>query len=123
VAHYFNLIGFTPHLQFPGGNEELSACNCAKRLSRREGQLSEQNANSIVANAKKTALQARFERLPMKNALQVYDVATSKEKAELTPALMKKRAAFLRDMYKTHSYQEIQTDPMIRRLMSFVPQQ
>jgi hypothetical protein len=44
-------------------------------------------------------LQARFERLPMKDALAVYDVATSKEKTELTPALMKKRAAFLKDMY------------------------
>jgi hypothetical protein len=67
----------------------------------RKGQLSEQDAKNIVNNSKKTALQARFERLPMKDALAVYDVATSKEKAELTPALMKKRAAFLKDMYKT----------------------
>jgi hypothetical protein len=89
----------------------------------RKGQLSELDAKNIVANSKKTALQARFERLGMKDALQVYDVATSREKAELTPALMKKRAAFLKDMYKTHSYQEIQSDPMIRRLLTFVPPQ
>jgi hypothetical protein len=89
----------------------------------RQGKLSEQDANSIVANGKKTALQARFERLPMKDALQVYDVATSKEKAELAPSLMKKRAAFLKDMYKTHSYQEIQSDPIVRTLMTLVPQQ
>jgi hypothetical protein len=89
----------------------------------RKGQLSEQDANDIVANAKKTSLQVRFERLPMKNALQVYDVATSKEKAELAPSLMKKRATFLKEMYKTHSYQEIQSDPMIKRLLTFVPPQ
>jgi len=59
----------------------------------------------------------------MKNALRVYDIATSEEDAELTPALMEKRAAFLRDMYKTHSYQEIQSDPMIHRLLTFAPPQ
>jgi hypothetical protein len=52
-------------------------------------------------------------------ALSVYDMAASQEQAELVPALMKKRAAFLREMYKTHSYSEIQSDPMIRRLMTF----
>jgi hypothetical protein len=68
-----------------------------------------------------TSLQARFERLPIKDTPSVYDVATSKEKAELTPALLKKRATFLKDLYKTHSYQQIQADPMIHRLMTFVP--
>jgi hypothetical protein len=58
-----------------------------------------------------------------KDALSVYDIATSKEQAELTLALMKKRAAFHRDMYKTHSYSEIQTDPMIKRLLTFTPSQ
>jgi hypothetical protein len=89
----------------------------------RKGQLSEQDAKSIVANAKKTALQVRFERLPIKDALQVYDVATSKKKAELTPALMKKRAAFLKDMYKTHSANDIKGDPIIHRLLTFTPPQ
>jgi hypothetical protein len=59
----------------------------------------------------------------MKDALSVYDAGTSKEKAGLAPSLMKKRTAFLRDMYKTHSYQEIHTDPMIHRLLTFVPPQ
>jgi hypothetical protein len=49
--------------------------------------------------------------------------ARPKKKAELAPALMKKRAAFLKDMYKTHSYQEIQSDPMIHQLLTFIPQQ
>jgi len=75
----------------------------------RKGQLSEQDAKDIVANGKKTSLQARFERLGMKDALSIYDPGTSKEKAGLAPSLMKKRTAFLRDMYKTHSYQKIQT--------------
>jgi len=44
-------------------------------------------------------------------ALSVYDMAASQEQAELVPALMKKRAAFLREMYKTHSYSEIQSEP------------
>jgi len=89
----------------------------------RKGQLSEQDAKDIIANGKKTSLQARFERLPMKDALSVYNAGTPKEKAELVPALMKKRAAFLKDMYKTHSYAEIQSDPMIHRLLTFVPPQ
>jgi hypothetical protein len=85
----------------------------------RKGQLSEQDENNIVNNAKKTSLHARFERLPMKGALQVYDVVTTKEKAEFAPSLMKKRATFLKEMYKTHSYNEITTGPMIPRLLSF----
>jgi len=56
-------------------------------------------------------------------ALSVYDMAASQEQAELVPALMKKRAAFLKNMYKTHVYAEIQTDPMIHRLLTFVPPQ
>jgi len=59
----------------------------------------------------------------MKDALSVYDAGTLKEQAELTPALMKKRAAFLRDMYKNHSYQEIKSDAMIHRLLTFTPPQ
>jgi len=35
-------------------------------------------------------------------------LAHPKEQAESASALMKKRAAFHRDMYKTHSQQEIQ---------------
>jgi hypothetical protein len=49
----------------------------------RKGQLLEQDAKNIIGNGKRISLQARFERLPMKDALQVYDVVTSKEKAEL----------------------------------------
>jgi hypothetical protein len=52
-------------------------------------------------------LQARSERLPTKDALQVYDVATSKKRAELMPALMRKGAAFLKDLYETPSNQQI----------------
>jgi hypothetical protein len=44
------------------------------------GRISDQDAKSIIAYGKQSSLQARFERLPMEDALRVYDVATPKEK-------------------------------------------
>jgi hypothetical protein len=53
----------------------------------------------IRRNARLTALQARFARLPMADALQVWDAATASEKAELTQEFIKKKNAYVRKAY------------------------
>jgi len=53
----------------------------------------------ITRNARLTPLQARFARLPMPDALQVWDTATPNEKAELTEELIKKKNAYMRKAY------------------------
>jgi hypothetical protein len=53
----------------------------------------------INHNARLTPLQARFARLPMADALQVWDAATASEKAELTQEFIKKKNHYLRKMY------------------------
>jgi|HubBroStandDraft_6_1064221.scaffolds.fasta_scaffold00431_31 hypothetical protein len=53
----------------------------------------------IRRNARLTALQARFARLPMRDALEVWDAATASEKAELTQEFIKKKNAYVRKAY------------------------
>jgi hypothetical protein len=54
----------------------------------------------ITRNARLTPLQARFARLPMPDALQVWDAATASEKAELSAEFVKKKNAYMRKAYK-----------------------
>jgi len=53
----------------------------------------------ITRNARLTPLQARFARLPMAEALQVWDAATATEKAELSQEFIKKKTAYMRKAY------------------------
>ena len=53
----------------------------------------------ILWNARLTPLQARFTRLPMREALAVWDAATTAEKAELTQELIKKKNSYMRKAY------------------------
>jgi hypothetical protein len=53
----------------------------------------------ITRNARLTPLQARFTRLPMTDALQVWDAATTAEKAELSQELIKKKSAYMKKLY------------------------
>jgi hypothetical protein len=53
----------------------------------------------ITRNARLTPLQARFVRLPMADALQVWDAATAAEKADLSPEFIKKKNAYAKKLY------------------------
>ena len=53
----------------------------------------------IARNARLTPLQARFARLPMAEALQVWDAATASEKAELTQEFIRKKNLYLKRAY------------------------
>ncbi|PYT69728.1 MAG: hypothetical protein DMG42_21030 [Acidobacteria bacterium] len=53
----------------------------------------------IARNARLTPLQARFARLPMADALQVWDAATASEKSELAQEFIKKKNAYMRRAY------------------------
>lgn len=66
----------------------------------------------IHANAKLTPLQARFSRLPMRDALQVWKAATRAEKTELRHELAKKRVSYLERANSNLSRDERQRDPV-----------
>jgi hypothetical protein len=53
----------------------------------------------ITRNARLTPLQARFARLPMADALQVWDAATVEERAELSAEFIKKKNLYMRKAY------------------------
>jgi hypothetical protein len=68
----------------------------------------------IMRNSRLTPLQARFARLPMADALQVWDAATAAEKAELTQEFIKKKNLYMRKAEGR--------DRTYRRLESMFPQ-
>lgn len=75
-------------------------------------------AQDIIDNATLTPLQARFKRLPLSDALEVWDMALPREKDELVGLLRKKRQAYL----KTHRAAERASDPNWRRLQGIFGQ-
>src|SRR5260370_1383854 len=72
----------------------------------------------IHANAKLSPLVARFSRLPMRDALQVWGAATSAEKAELRHELAKKRVSYLERANANMSREERQSDPTYAQVKS-----
>ncbi len=87
-------------------NGEMSRGEILRKLPTRE-------ANTVIQQAKMTPLQARFTRLPLKDALSVWEVSTPKERDELHSLLWKKRLAYL----DSHSNgNERNADPTWRKL-------
>jgi hypothetical protein len=72
----------------------------------------------IAKNARLTPLQARFARLPMPDALQVWDAATKEEKAELSQEFIKKKNHYLRKMPDPEARAK---DKTYRRLVQIFP--
>lgn len=70
----------------------------------------------IHANAKLTPLQARFSRLPMRDALQVWNAATRAEKTQLRHELAKKRQSYLERANANLSREERQHDPTYQQV-------
>lgn len=69
--------------------------------------LPKREAEEIIKMSKMTPLQARFERLPLADAVDVWELATSSEKDLLHKQLWKKRVNYL----KEHNPRERATDP------------
>lgn len=88
-------------------NGEISRGDVLRTLPARE-------ANTIISQARMTPLQARFTRLPLKDALSVWDVATPKEKDELHSLLWKKRVAYI----QSHTGSQRNSDPVWRKMQS-----
>jgi hypothetical protein len=78
--------------------------------------LSPRRVNEIVkrVQAKYTPFQARFDRLPMSEAINVWDAATPTEKEMLHAQLWKKRQAWL----KAHPAQERPNEPVWRKMQA-----
>ncbi len=66
-------------------------------------------------------LYTRSIHLPIKDLLQVWDVATPPEKAGLEKLLMKKRAAYLKTANENETLAERQHDPVYKRLRDLYP--
>jgi hypothetical protein len=69
-------------------------------------------ADQVIKNANMTPLQARFERLPLGDALRVWEVATPQERDLLHTQLWKKRVSYM----KTHTPSERASDPAYEKL-------
>lgn len=69
-------------------------------------------ADQIIKNANYTPLQARFERLPLGDALRVWEVATPQERDSLHRQLWSKRISYL----KSHTPVERANDPVYAKL-------
>lgn len=96
------------HLEDALRNGEIQPGQILAQLGRREAQ-------TIIRQSKMSPLEARFARLPMKDAMHVWDVATPGEKELLHAAMWKKRAAYM----KEHPPAERANDPtwqMMRRV-------
>lgn len=92
-------------------NGQVSGAQVYRMMPRREAQ-------QVMQDAMLTPLQARFIRLPLLQALNVWDVATNSEKSLLFPELLKKRANYL----KSHPASERVSDPTNTRLLQVFPQ-
>jgi hypothetical protein len=77
-------------------------------------QISARRADEIIRRENMTPLQARFDRLPMNEALNVWTAATPSEKDALHAQLWKKRVAWL----KLHSGAERVNEPVWRKMQS-----
>lgn len=71
-------------------------------------------AQNIIDGANLTPLQARFKRLPLADALEVWNMALPREKEELIGEMRKKRGAYL----KSHHAQERAADPSWHKLQA-----
>lgn len=77
-------------------------------------QLPRTTAQGIIDGANLTPLQSRFKRLPLPDALEVWDMALPREKEELIGEMRAKRTAYL----KSHHAQERAADPAWRKLQA-----
>lgn len=71
-------------------------------------------ANQVIAQSSMSPLQARFTRLPLKDALAVWEIATPKERDELHTLLWKKRTAYI----SSHTGAERAKDPTWQRMQT-----
>jgi len=85
------------------------------------GQLSLKEGKDIIKEAEMTPLQARFTKLPMRDALEVYKVATDREKAELAKELVKKRNSYIKTAFKDLTPGQRVTDPVYKQLRTLFP--
>jgi hypothetical protein len=77
-------------------------------------QLPHATAQSIIDSATLTPLQARVRRLPIADALKVWDMALPREKEELVKEMRVKRQSYL----KTHHAAERAADPNWKRIQA-----
>ncbi|SRR6266568_1992124 len=76
--------------------------------------VSKRRADEIIRRAPMSPLQARFDRLPLSESVNVWDSSTPSEKDQLKTLLWKKRQEFI----KQHSVRERESDPTWRKLQS-----
>jgi hypothetical protein len=69
--------------------------------------LPSREAEQLIDAARMTPLQARFTRLPLKDALDVWELATPTEKDELHSMLWKKRVNYI----ESHTASQRSEDP------------
>lgn len=89
---------------------DISAGQVLQGLGKRYGQ-------EVIQNSKLSPLAAHVKRLPLADALDVYDLATKGEKIDLSDELLKKRNSFL----KSHRGEDVQESAVYQRLKKIYP--
>jgi len=74
-------------------------------------------------DADSARLYMRASRLPMPDFLQIWDLATNKEKVALTDLLMKKRKTYYKKVFSEMPPSQRLADPTYRRLQQMFPQE
>jgi len=72
----------------------------------KDGSISRQTAEKIIKDSRMSPLSSRVSSLPINDALDVYAIATSKEKAELQSILLKKIESFRKTEAATKTPQQ-----------------
>jgi hypothetical protein len=88
-------------------NGQISKGDVRRLLPQRE-------ANQILQNSAMTPLQARFNRLPLNDALDVWNLATPSEKDSLHKLLWNKRLSYI----QSHSSTQRSEDPVWRKMQT-----
>jgi len=91
AAHVRRVIGFEDRLR-SGDQRALRDMQVALE----KGEIAPNDAKEIIAGARRTRLQAVVNRLPMEQAIDVWNLATNAERDQLAPIMAKKMASYRR---------------------------
>jgi hypothetical protein len=91
-------------------NGEITTAQVMQGLGKRYGQ-------EVIENSRLSPLASHVKRLPMADALDVFDLATPKEKIDISDEMLRKRNNFLR----MHRGENVQESAVYQRLKKLYP--
>ena len=88
------------------------------------GQLAPDDVKKVLADAKVSRLESVVKHLPLSNALEIWDLATNQERAQLAPILVKKMAIYHKtEQHKLTSAERSHMDSRMAKMAAEVARQ